>query len=94
MIIAVCQIELGLGGVASLKDKRRILKSVIGRLSNQFNISIAEVAHQDVWQSAILAIAAVGNDAGFLHGVIEKIITWIETNRPDVVIGDYTIELI
>ena len=94
MIVAICQVELSLGGVMSLKEKRRIIKSVISRLSNQFNISVAEVAHQDVWQSAILGFAAVGNDAKFLHKVTEKVIQWIEENRPDVVIADYMVEFV
>ena len=94
MIVAICQIELSLGGVASLKEKRRIIKSVIGRLSNQFNISVAEVAHQDVWQSAILGVSAVGNDTKFLQRVIEKIIAWIEENRLDVDIADYMVEFV
>ena len=94
MIVAICQIELSLGGVASLKEKRRIIKSVIGRLSNQFNISVAEVAHQDIWQSAVLGVSAVGNDTKFLQRVIEKIIAWIEENRLDVDIADYMVEFV
>ena len=64
MHVATCQIKLGLDGVRSLKEKRRILKSIIGRLSNEFNIAIAEVGLNDVWKSGVLGLAAVGNDAG------------------------------
>lgn len=92
MLIATCQIELSLGGVSSLKEKRSIVKSVIGRVANKFNVSIAEIDYHDVWQSAILGFAAVGNEAAFLQGVMENIVTWIETNRPDVLIVAYRIE--
>lgn len=92
MLIATCQIELRLSGVASLKEKRRVLKSVIGRLSNRFNVSIAEIDYHDVWQSAALGLAAVGNEARFLQSVMEHIVTWIEENRPDVEIVAYRIE--
>ncbi len=92
MIIATCQIELSLGGVKSLKEKRRIIKSVVGRLNNHFNISVAEIDYQDIWQSSKIGLAAVGNEAGFLQGVMENSVRWIETNRPDVLIVAYRIE--
>lgn len=92
MKVITCTIELGLGGISSLKDKRRILKSVLARLSNQFNISVAEVDYHDVWQSAVIGIAAVGNDTGHLHSLMEKAVGWIERNRLDVYIVQYNIE--
>lgn len=92
MLIATCQIELSLGGVSSLKEKRRVLKSVIGRISNRFNVSVAEIDHHDVWQSAALALAAVGNEAGYLQSALETVVSWIDDNRPDVLIVAYRIE--
>ena len=92
MLIATCQIELSLGGVSSLKEKRRIIKSVVARLSNQFNIAVAEIDHHEVWQSAALGIAAVGNDYGFLQSALETVVAWIEGNRPDVLIVAYRID--
>lgn len=92
MLIATCQIELSLGGVSSLKEKRRIIKSVVARLSNQFNIAVAEIDHHEVWQSAALGIAAVGNDHGYLQSALETVVAWIEDNRPDVLIVAYRID--
>lgn len=92
MHVATCQIKLGLEGVQSLKEKRRIIKSIISRLSNEFNIAIAEVDLNDVWQSAMIGVATVGNDTRVLHSVMENIISWIERNRPDVILVNYTIE--
>lgn len=92
MIVATCVIKLQLDGVASLKEKRSILKSVLKRLTNQFNVAVAEVDCQDVWQTAVIALAAVGNDSAYLHGLMEKAVGWIETQRPDVPITEYHIE--
>jgi uncharacterized protein YlxP (DUF503 family) len=92
MIVATCVIKLQLDGVSSLKEKRRILKSVLKRLSNQFNVAVAEVDYQDVWQTAVIALAAVGNDSAHVHRMLETAVTWIETNRPDVPIETYHIE--
>jgi uncharacterized protein YlxP (DUF503 family) len=54
--------DLHLNGCTSLKDKRRILKSVKDRLHRQFNVSVAETGHQDQWQRAELTAAAVATD--------------------------------
>lgn len=92
MQVATCVIKLHLEGVHSLKDKRRIVKSILTRLSNQFNVATAEIDHHDVWQTAMIGIVTVGNDAAYLHGLLEKAVSWIETTRPDVPIDDYAIE--
>ena len=55
MVVGVRSWELALAGCQSLKDKRRIVKSLKDRLHNQFNVSAAEVDHQDSWQRAALA---------------------------------------
>ena len=92
MLVATCRIQLSLNGVSSLKEKRRILKSVIGRLTNQFNVSIAEIEHQDVWQTAVLGLAAVGSEGAQLQRVMESVLAWFETNRPDLYIVHFNIE--
>jgi uncharacterized protein YlxP (DUF503 family) len=92
MLVATCTIKLRLEGVYSLKEKRRILKSVLARLPHHFNLAVAEVDCQDVWQTAVIALVTVGNDDGYLHGLLEKAVTWIERERPDVPIDDYWIE--
>lgn len=92
MHIVSCTITLQLYGVQSLKGKRRILKSILVRLPKQFNVAAAEIDHNDTWQTAVIAPVTVGNDPGYLHGLLEKAITWLENNRPDAVIEQYTIE--
>ena len=92
MQIASCIITFQLYGVHSLKGKRRILKSILTRLPKQFNVATAEIDHHDTWQTAVIALVSVGNDAGYLHGLMEKAIVWLEENRPDVVIEQYNIE--
>lgn len=92
MIIATCTIQLSLFGVDSLKGKRRILKSILSRLPRQFNVAVAEIDCQDMWQTAVIGLVTVGNDAGHLHSVLEKAVAWIEAFRPDVPIDDYSIE--
>ena len=93
MIVATCVIKLSLEGVFSLKDKRRIVKSILARLPQHFNVAAAEVDYHDAWHTAGIGLAAVGTDASYLHGLLEKAVTWLEDNRPDVPIEDYAIEI-
>jgi uncharacterized protein YlxP (DUF503 family) len=92
MVVATCVITLGLYGAHSLKEKRQVLKSILARLPRQFNVAAAEVDHHDVWQTAVIGLATVGNDADYLHGLLEKAVVWIEDNRPDARLEQYSIE--
>lgn len=57
----------------SLKGKRKIVKSIINRLRNNFNVSVAEVGSNDVYQRAIIGFALVGNDRTVINSKIDKI---------------------
>lgn len=92
MFVATCVIKLHLSGVYSLKEKRHIVKSIVTRLPKQFNVATAEIDHHDVWQTAVIGLVTIGNDAGYLHGLLEKAVAWIEQTRPDIPIDTYTIE--
>ncbi len=94
MIIASCVVTLELAGVFSLKEKRSIIKSILKRLPQKFNVAVAEVDHQDVWGTAVIALVTVGNDAARLHSQLQKAVSWLEDHRPDVPITDYEIEIL
>ncbi|CUS02823.2 conserved protein of unknown function [Candidatus Promineifilum breve] len=94
MFVATCVITLELEGVRSLKEKRSIVKSVITRLQREFNLSVAEVDRQDAWGTAVIGLAAVGNDKAHLHRLLEKSVAWVESQRPDAPIADYSIEFL
>jgi uncharacterized protein YlxP (DUF503 family) len=94
MVIGVCTIELYIPGNGSLKGKRRALKPLIARLRHGFNVSVAEVAEHDRWQSAVLGVACVSNDRDYAHGLLLKVVQFVEKERFDCQIVDYEIELI
>ena len=94
MHIAVCTIELRLPGNSSLKGKRSVVKSITTRVTREFNVSIAEVAAQDVWQQAVLGVSCVSSSADYAHGQMERVVDWIENNRPDVDLLGYQIEML
>ncbi len=78
MIVGILKAQLHLQGIGSLKEKRSIIKSIIGRLKSRFNISIAEVDHQDSKTCAIIAMALVSNDNGFVNQQFDKIINFMQ----------------
>lgn len=92
MVVATCVITLELAGVQSLKEKRSILKSILARLRQEFNLSVAEVDGHDVWGVGVIALAAVGNDKAYLHALLERSVAWLEDQRPDAPIHGYSIE--
>ena len=94
MHIGVCTIELRLPGNGSLKGKRSVIKSIVTRISRQFNVSVAEVDAQNQWQRAVLGVACVSSSADYAHGQLERVVQWIETNRPDVELLAYEIEFL
>jgi hypothetical protein len=94
MHIGICTIELRLPGNGSLKGKRGVIKSIVTRVSREFNVSIAEVDAQDVWQRAVLGVSCVSSSGAYAHGQLERVVQWIEENRPDVELLEYYTELL
>lgn len=89
MVIGLCTIEVQIPESASLKHKRRVVKSVVARVRKEFNVSIAEVGHQDSWQLATLAAVCVSSDAGYAQGLLERVVRYIDNSRFDLVLLDY-----
>lgn len=80
MVVGVMTAQLSMQGITSLKGKRSIVKSLIGRLKSRFNISISEVDHQDSKASAIIGIAIVSNDAQFIDKQFDSIIRFMRND--------------
>jgi len=78
MVVGVCHLDLLIRENNSLKGKRRILKKIIERAKNKFNVSIAEVGNYDLWQSSQVGFCVVGNDKRFINSSLDKIILFIE----------------
>jgi uncharacterized protein YlxP (DUF503 family) len=74
MIIGVMKAQLHLQGVTSLKGKRSIVKSLLGRLKSRFNVSVSEVDHQDEKTHAVIGIAVVSNETRFIDQQFDAIV--------------------
>ena len=79
MVVGVCTVELWIPESQSLKDKRQVLHSLKDRLRGKFNLSIAEVDGQDLWQKAVLGMACVANDGSHVEQVLEQALNVIKS---------------
>ncbi len=94
MTIAVCHLTLRMAENASLKDKRQVVKSIQQRLHNRFNVSVAEVEHNDSWQMAGIAICCVSNSSRHANEVVSKAVAYVTGMRLDAEVVDEEYELI
>jgi len=94
MNLGICIIRLRLPENQSLKGKRRVLNSLIGRVRNTFNVAIAEVDDQDTWQLASIGIACISNETQQNNRVLSKVIEFISQSRMDIEVLDFEIEMI
>ncbi len=93
MVVGLCTVELFIAGSQSLKDKRQVLHGLKDRLRGKFNLSIAEVDGQDLWQKAVLGLACVANDGSYVNQVLEQALNMIKS-MPTVEVVRTQMELI
>ena len=93
MNIVICRVTLRLAENHSLKGKRRVVRSAIERVRQRFNVSIAEVGEQDLWQTAVLGISTVNTDRAAAEATIARVVSLIEdTVRADAELLDVETE--
>lgn len=78
MIVASLEVELRLDGCFNLKEKRRILQSILHKLRHELHVSAAEVADNDLWNSAVLGVACVSSQAPLADAILNRVIARID----------------
>ncbi len=94
MNVGVCRISLRLPENLSLKGKRRVLKSITTQLRNKFNVCVAEVSDQELWQLATLGVCCLSNDKRYTDEVLSKVVNFITNGRFEIEMLDYKIEIL
>jgi uncharacterized protein len=93
MVVGVLQLELYIGDAMSLKDKRRVVKSLKDRIAHRHNVSVAEVGALDHHRRSIMAVAMVSNDSGYVEGALSKLVDFVRTvSKAELV--EYQIDLL
>ena len=93
MTIGVLQIDLRIHGARSLKDKRRVVKSLKDRARNRFNCSVAETDHKDQWGRARIAVCVVGDDSRHVNTQLNEIARFA-SGAAGAEVLDYWIEML
>lgn len=86
-------LDLHFPGARSLKDKRQALRSLETKLRNRFNVAVAEVEHQDLWQRARVAVVSVNTDHGHLESTLQSAANEAEGAR-DIMVVDISTEIL
>ena len=93
MNVGVCRIELRLPENESLKGKRQVVKSIIARLQNKYNVSVAEIDNQDLWQLATLGITCVSNHRRHADETLSGVVRFVVQNYPNLEVVNSEIEI-
>jgi len=80
LVIGVLTLELFIGEASSLKDKRRVLKSLLDRTRLRFNVAVAEVGKQDAWRHATVGVSCVTNNRAHAHRIMASVLKYIEAD--------------
>jgi len=93
MVIGLLMLDLHFPGARSLKDKRQALRSLETKLRNRFNVAVAEVEHQDLWQRARVAVVSVNTDHGHLESTLQHAAGEAQNAR-EIVVVDVSTEIL
>ncbi|MXW06309.1 MAG: DUF503 domain-containing protein [Gemmatimonadetes bacterium] len=91
MIVGLCRIDLFLPESRSLKAKRQVIKGLKDRIRNRFNVSVAEVEHQSLWQRATLGLAMVSEEKGYVDRTLRQVLNLVQA-EPRLLVLDHTFE--
>ena len=78
MVVGVGVMVLMVHNSGSLKSKRQVVKSILGKVRSKFDLSIAEIADQDKWQRCTIGFAVVSTESGHAHSMLETIALYVE----------------
>jgi uncharacterized protein YlxP (DUF503 family) len=87
MVVGILTVSLSIPQANSLKDKRRVIKSIKDRLRNGFNVSVAEIGEQDIWRTSILGVAVISEDASYANGVLSRVQDLIQDKSDAIMIN-------
>jgi uncharacterized protein len=92
MLVSAARFDLRVPGCTSLKEKRHVVKTLIASLRGTFNLSVAEVDHQDLWQRTAIGVSAVAGERYHLTKVMHEVERHVE-RFPGVELIDATVSL-
>lgn len=93
MVVGTLRIVLQIPSARSLKEKRQVVRRVVDRVRARFNVSIAEVADNDRWQTATLGVAVVSNSRPFVNEVLDKVLRAVDEASTEAWVAEQSMEI-
>ena len=81
MVVGLLQVEMHLPMAQSLKDKRSVVKSLKDQIRGRFNVSVAEVDANEMWQRATVGLSTVGDSRTYVDRILNEVTEWIRSTR-------------
>ncbi len=94
MTIGLLVLTIYIPGCSSLKEKRSVLKPLLNDLHRAFNISAAEIAYHDIWQTTQIGCVIISNDGAHNQRSLQKVYHWVEERYPNIEVQDMSIQLL
>ena len=79
MVVGTLKISLYIHNNQSLKEKRKVVKSIVAKVQKRFNVSVSEVGSNDKWQMIELGISSVGNDRRFVNSSLDNVLSYLDS---------------
>lgn len=79
MLVGTLLVQVFIPEALSLKDKRQVVKGVVQRVQNKFNVSVAELYNEDLWQRATIGVAIVGDDSEYLQRQLQFVLNFLDS---------------
>jgi uncharacterized protein YlxP (DUF503 family) len=93
VVVGTLRLEVLIPNARTLKDKRRVVRSLIDRLRHRFRVAAAEVEDNDVHNHAVLGFAAVSNEVRHAQSVLTQVVEFVR-NSPNALLGEYDLEIL
>jgi uncharacterized protein YlxP (DUF503 family) len=94
MVVGTCELIFQLPENHSLKGKRQVSRSLVQQIRGRFNVSVAEVADLDRWQTLAIGVSCVSNDSRHANEILSKIIDFVEDRNGGAVLYQHHIEIL
>ncbi len=94
MVVGTCELIFQLPENHSLKGKRQVSRSLVQQIRGRFNVSVAEVADLDRWQTLAIGVSCVSNDSRHANEILSKIVDFVEDRNGGAVLHQHHIEIL
>lgn len=96
MVVGVCRLTLSIAEGYSLKDKRRVVKSVVERVRHRFNVAVAEVDEHEIWNEAVVGVCCVSTARGHAEDILQAVVSFVQSGQghQGAELIDYTSEVL